>query len=91
MTGTAATQADEFHSIYALEVEVIPPTAPTSASICRQNICQPSKTKIQAVAAEVRRIDETGQPVLVGTSSVQESERLSAQLALYSSPCSERA
>jgi preprotein translocase subunit SecA len=80
MTGTAATQADEFHSIYALEIEVIPPNRPNIRVDLPDRIFSTKKEKEQAVAAEVRRIHETSQPVLVGTSSVQESERLSAQL-----------
>ena len=81
MTGTAATQADEFHSIYALEVEVIPPNRPNIRVDLPDRIFATKQDKDEAVAAEVRRIHETSQPVLVGTSSVQESERLSAQLA----------
>jgi preprotein translocase subunit SecA len=81
MTGTAATQADEFHFIYALEVEVIPPNRPNIRVDLPDRIFATKREKEQAVAAEVRRIHETRQPVLVGTSSVQESERLSAQLA----------
>ena len=81
MTGTAATQADEFHSIYALEVEVIPPNRPNIRVDLPDRIFATKQEKEQAVAAEVRRLHETGQPVLVGTSSVQESERLSVRLA----------
>jgi preprotein translocase subunit SecA len=80
MTGTAATQADEFHSIYSLEVEVIPPNRPNIRVDLPDRIFATKPEKEQAVAAEVRRIVETGQPVLVGTSSVLESECLSAQL-----------
>ena len=80
MTGTAATQADEFHSIYALEVEVIPPNRPNIRADLPDRIFATRQEKEQAIAAEVRRIHETGQPVLVGTGSVQESERLGAQL-----------
>jgi preprotein translocase subunit SecA len=81
MTGTAATQAEEFHSIYALDVEVIPPNRPNIRIDLPDRVFATKQDKDGAVAAEVRRIHETGQPVLVGTSSVQESERLSAQLA----------
>jgi preprotein translocase subunit SecA len=81
MTGTAATQADEFHAIYSLEVEVIPPNRPNIRADLPDRIFATKHEKEQAIAAEVRRIHETGQPVLVGTSSVQESERLSTQLA----------
>jgi preprotein translocase subunit SecA len=81
MTGTAATQADEFRSIYSLEVEVIPPNRPNIRVDLPDRIFATKPEKEQAVAAEVRRIFKTGQPVLVGTSSVLESERLSGQLA----------
>lgn len=81
MTGTAATQADELHFIYSLEVEVIPPNRANIRVDLPDRIFATRHEKEQAVATEVRRIHETGQPVLVGTGSVQESERLSAQLA----------
>ncbi len=81
MTGTAATQVDEFHSIYSLEVEVIPPNRSNIRVDLPDRLFATKQEKEQAVAAEVRRIHETGQPVLVGTSSVQESEHLSGQLA----------
>jgi preprotein translocase subunit SecA len=81
MTGTAATQADEFASIYSLEVEVIPPNRPNIRIDLPDRIFDTKQDKEQAVATEVRHIHETGQPVLVGTSSVLESERLSVQLA----------
>lgn len=80
MTGTAATQADEFHSIYMLDVEVVPPNRPNIRVDLPDRIFATKREKEQFVASEVRRIYETRQPVLVGTSSVQESERLSAQL-----------
>ena len=81
MTGTAATQVDEFHSIYSLEVEVIPPNRSNIRVDLPDRLFATKQEKEQAVAAEVRRIHETGQPVLVGTSSVLESEHLSGQLA----------
>ncbi len=80
MTGTAATQADEFRLVYGLEVEVIPTNRPMirvdlpDARFCRRS------AKEQAVLEEIRRIHATGRPVLVGTRSVEESERLSARL-----------
>jgi preprotein translocase subunit SecA len=80
MTGTAATQADEFRSIYSLEVEVIPPNRPNIRIDLPDRIFRTRQEKEQAIVAEVRRLHETGQPVLLGTASVQESERLSAQL-----------
>lgn len=80
MTGTAATQADEFRSIYSLEVEVIPPNRANIRVDLADRIFATKQEKEQIITAEVRRIHATGQPVLVGTGSVQESERLSGQL-----------
>jgi preprotein translocase subunit SecA len=80
MTGTAATQSLEFRRIYGLKVETIPTNRPM-IRIDHPDVIFPAKTaKEQAVAAEVRRAHATGQPVLVGTASVADSERLSALL-----------
>jgi preprotein translocase subunit SecA len=81
MTGTAATQAEEFRICYGLEVEVIP----TNRPVIRQDepdVLLPTKAaKEQTVVEEIRRTYATGQPALVGTASVEESERLSAAMA----------
>jgi len=80
MTGTAATQADEFRAFYKLDVEVIP-TNRLVIRIDEPDVVFPSKhAKEQAVVEEIRRVHATGQPMLVGTASVEESERLSAAL-----------
>jgi len=80
MTGTAATQAEEFRAIYERDVEVIP----TNRLVIRVDhpdvLFQTKQEKERAVIDEIRRVHLTGQPVLVGTVSVQESERLSAAL-----------
>ena len=81
MTGTAVTQADEFRSIYSLEVEVIPPNRANIRVDLPDRIFATRQEKEQIVIGEVRRIHATGRPVLVGTGSVRESERLSGQLA----------
>lgn len=80
MTGTAATQVEEFRSIYGLEVEVIPTNRPVIRVDHPDVLFQTKQEKEQAVKEEVRRAHTTGQPVLVGTVSVEESERLSAAL-----------
>jgi preprotein translocase subunit SecA len=81
MTGTAATQADEFADLYGLSIVVIPPRRPI---IRRDNpdlvYCSRS-AKEAAVIAELRAQHEKGRPVLVGTASVEESERLARDLA----------
>jgi len=80
MTGTAATQADEFRLCYQLEVEVIPTNRPV-IRIDEPDALFPDKAaKEHEVIEEIRRVHATGQPILVGTSSVEESERLSRAL-----------
>jgi len=77
MTGTAVTQSEEFRKIYNLDVEVIP----TNRRVIRvdyPDVLHRMKTqKERAVVDEIRRVHLTGQPILVGTASVEESERLS--------------
>jgi preprotein translocase subunit SecA len=81
MTGTAATQAIEFQRVYGLYVEVIP----TNRQVIREDqpdfLFETKAEKEQAVVEEIRRIHATGQPILVGTGSVEESERLSRMLS----------
>jgi preprotein translocase subunit SecA len=80
MTGTAATQADEFRSVYGLEVEVIPTNRPMIRTDHPDVLFETQREKEAAVIAEIRRAHDSGQPILVGTASVDESERLSTQL-----------
>jgi preprotein translocase subunit SecA len=80
MTGTAATQADELLKIYNVDVEVIPPNRPVIRSDYPDLVCRTRREKEQAVLDEVRSVHLTGRPVLIGTASVGESERLSALL-----------
>ncbi len=80
MTGTAATQADEFRIVYGLEVEVIPTNRPMIRADLPDRVYARKSDKESAVLDEIRRLHATGQPVLVGTRSVEESERLSARL-----------
>jgi preprotein translocase subunit SecA len=81
MTGTAATQSLEFARVYSMRVEVIPTNRPV-LRVDHPDVLFPTKAaKEQAVIEEIRRVHATGQPILVGTASVEESERLSAQLA----------
>jgi preprotein translocase subunit SecA len=80
ITGTAATQAKEFRSIYGLEVEAIPTNRPVIRVDHPDVLFQTKQEKERAVKEEVRRAHATGQPVLVGTVSVEESERLSTAL-----------
>jgi len=80
MTGTAATQSLEFKSVYGLGVETIPTHRPMIRVDQPDVLFATKREKEQAVLAEIRRAHATGQPVLVGTASVEESERLSGML-----------
>jgi len=81
MTGTAATQAEEFRTCYGLEVEVIPTHRPVIRVDEPDVLFDTRVAKEQAVVEEIRRVHAAGQPILVGTASVEESERLSAALS----------
>lgn len=80
MTGTAATQSVELRSVYGLEVETIPTNRPMIRVDHPDVMFTTKAEKEHAVAAEIRRVHATGQPVLVGTASVADSERLSRLL-----------
>jgi preprotein translocase subunit SecA len=80
MTGTAAAQATEFRELYGLEVAVIAPNRPVIRSDDPDRGFATRAEKEDAVLDEIRRRHQSRQPVLVGTSSVEESERLSALL-----------
>ncbi len=80
MTGTAATQAEEFRTVYGLDVEVIPTNRPVIRIDYPDELFDTRREKEAAVIAEIQRLHVTGQPVLVGTRSVEESERLSRRL-----------
>ena len=81
MTGTAATQADEFLRIFDLDVDVIPPNRPVIRVDYADSVFRTRRDKEQALLDEIRSVHLTGRPVLIGTASVGESERLSALLA----------
>ncbi len=80
MTGTAETEAPEFDKIYRLEVLVIP----TNRELLRKEnpdiVYRTEKEKYFAASDEIQRLHESGQPVLVGTTSIEKSERLSELL-----------
>jgi preprotein translocase subunit SecA len=80
MTGTAAAQATEFRELYGLEVAVIAPNRPVIRSDDPDRGFATRAEKEDAVLDEIRLRHQSRQPVLVGTSSVEESERLSALL-----------
>jgi preprotein translocase subunit SecA len=80
MTGTAETEANEFHDIYKLDVNVIPTNRPVLRADANDRIYKTRREKFNAVIEEVRTAHAKGQPVLVGTVSVEASEMLSRLL-----------
>jgi len=80
MTGTADTEAEEFHKIYKLEVVVIPTNVPLIRDNQPDAIYLTEKEKFEAVIESIQELNEKGRPVLVGTTSVENSERLSRML-----------
>ncbi|MCT9012816.1 preprotein translocase subunit SecA [Cupriavidus gilardii] len=77
MTGTADTEAYEFQEIYGLEVVVIPTNKPTQRKDFQDQIFKTSMERYDAVVRDIRECYERGQPVLVGTTSIETSEYLS--------------
>ena len=77
MTGTAETEASEFDNIYKLEVMVIPTNKPMRRLENPDVVYRTEKEKYFAAADEIQRLHATAQPVLVGTTSIEKSERLS--------------
>jgi len=80
MTGTAATEAEEFSKIYSLDVVVIPTNKINQRKDLADNIYRTEKGKYQALVKEIKESYEKGQPVLVGTISIEKNELLSAYL-----------
>ncbi|QQX83988.1 preprotein translocase subunit SecA [Cupriavidus necator] len=80
MTGTADTEAYEFQEIYGLEVVVIPTNRPAQRKDQQDQIYKTGKERYDAVVRDIRDCYERGQPVLVGTTSIETSEYLSGLL-----------
>src|ERR1035437_5421011 len=80
MTGTAVTEAEEFHKIYKLDVVVIPTHRPMVRKDLSDAIYKTSPAKYSAVAAEIEKAHSKGQPVLVGTTSIEKNEIVSELL-----------
>ncbi len=80
MTGTADTEAYEFQEIYGLETVVIPPNKPTVRRDELDLVYKTNKEKYDAVTADIRDCHQRGQPVLVGTTSIENSELVSTLL-----------
>jgi len=80
MTGTADTEAFEFQSIYGLETVVVPTHRPMIRKDEHDQVYRTARERDQAVINEIRSCHERGQPVLVGTTSIEANEQLSAEL-----------
>ncbi|TMH34591.1 MAG: preprotein translocase subunit SecA [Betaproteobacteria bacterium] len=80
MTGTADTEAYEFQEIYGLETVVIPPNKPTIRKDELDLVYKTAREKFEAVTKDIRDCHERGQPVLVGTTSIENSELISGLL-----------
>jgi len=80
MTGTAETEAEEFQKIYGLDVSVIPTNMPMVRADHADVVYKTEKEKYRAVIDEIVESNERGQPVLVGTVSIENSERLAKLL-----------
>ncbi|CAI9300378.1 unnamed protein product [Lactuca saligna] len=80
MTGTAATESSEFESIYKLKVTIVPTNKPMIRKDDSDVVFRATTGKWQAVVVEISRMNKTGRPVLVGTTSVEQSDTLSKQL-----------
>jgi len=86
MTGTADTEAYEFQEIYGLETVVIPPNRPSQRKDELDRVYKTTKEKYVAAIADIRECHERGQPVLVGTSSIENSEIISQLLTAEKLP-----
>ena len=80
MTGTAATEADEFMEIYKLGVLEIPTNMPITRVDADDRVYRTAKEKYAAIVEEVKEANSNGQPVLLGTTSIEKSELLSSLL-----------
>ena len=77
MTGTAATSSEEFYKVYGLETVIVPTNNPTQRKDLNDYIFQTEIGKFKAIARKVKELNKTGQPVLIGTVSIEKNEVLS--------------
>ena len=80
MTGTADTEAEEFNQIYGLETIIVPPHRPTIRKDNMDKIYRTSQERYDAVISDIKDCNKRDQPVLVGTTSIENSELISKQL-----------
>ncbi|HJV83572.1 preprotein translocase subunit SecA [Noviherbaspirillum sp.] len=86
MTGTADTEAYEFQEIYSLETVVIPPNKPSQRKDRQDQVYKSAQEKYNAMLMDIKDCYERGQPVLVGTTSIENSELLSNILTQHKLP-----
>jgi len=77
MTGTAVTSQEEFYKVYGLETLVVPTNKPIVRIDRDDLIFKTEKGKFQAIASKIKELNEKGQPILIGTSSIEKNELLS--------------
>lgn len=80
MTGTALTSQEEFYTVYGLEVVPVPTNKPVKRIDKNDLIFQTEKGKFAAVIRKIKEVHQTGQPILVGSASIDKNELLSAEL-----------
>ncbi len=80
MTGTALTSSEEFYKVYGLTVTPIPTNVTPQRIDCDDLIFQTERGKFEAIARRVKELNEKGQPILIGTVSIEKSELLAAHL-----------
>ncbi|QDT30836.1 preprotein translocase subunit SecA [Thalassoglobus polymorphus] len=83
MTGTAMTEANEFYKIYGLDVVAVPTNRPMQRINSQDTIYRSEPEKWKAVVDEITEVHKTGRPILVGTVSVEKSERLGSMLSKH--------
>jgi len=82
MTGTAATSAEEFEKVYNLETIIIPTAKPMIRTDLPDKVFKTKKEKFKAIVEEVKKRHKTGQPILIGTTSIETNEYLAKLLEL---------
>ncbi|MEO8532053.1 MAG: preprotein translocase subunit SecA, partial [Deltaproteobacteria bacterium] len=80
MTGTALTEAEEFRDIYGMAVIEVPTNRPVGRKDEHDRVYRSTREKYEAIVKEIARVHEKGQPILVGTTSIEKSEMLSKLL-----------
>jgi preprotein translocase subunit SecA len=80
MTGTAVTESEEFHMIYKLDVVEVPPNRVLNRKDLPDRIYKTEAGKMKSIVKEVKGLQEKGQPVLIGTVSIEKNEQLSRML-----------